>query len=96
MESLWQGVPVLCFRGDRWASRISESIVRSAGLPEFVAADADGFRELAVRLANDSNTPALLARVRSGMRDHLRAWPICDVERFARNMEDVYQSICKW
>ncbi|MGO9914509.1 MAG: hypothetical protein ACLQIB_07310 [Isosphaeraceae bacterium] len=26
MEALWQGVPVLCFADDRWASRISASL----------------------------------------------------------------------
>ena len=90
MESLWQGVPVLCFRGDRWASRISASIVGNAGMPEFVAADRPGYIDLAVRLANDPGTPAYLSETRLRLRDHLLASPLCDINRFARNMEDLF------
>jgi predicted O-linked N-acetylglucosamine transferase (SPINDLY family) len=41
-EAIWQGVPVVTFYGDRWASRTSASILRAAGLGEFVAPDVDG------------------------------------------------------
>ena len=42
-EALWQGVPVLTFNGDRWASRTSRSLLLAAGLPEWVATDAADF-----------------------------------------------------
>ena len=51
MEALWQGVPVLTFYGDRWAGRISASLLRNAWLPEFVAADHEGFVARAIELA---------------------------------------------
>jgi protein O-GlcNAc transferase len=89
-EALWQGVPVMSFAGDRWAARISASILREAGLAEFVAPDLDGFVTQAVALARDPDIPARLDTLRSTMRERLRAAPVCDVSSFARNMEEAY------
>ena len=66
MEALWQGVPVLTFTGDRWASRISASLLHNARLAEFVAPDLEGFVSRAVELARDHNTPARLDQLRRG------------------------------
>jgi protein O-GlcNAc transferase len=93
MEALWQGVPVVCFTGDRWAARIGASMMRAAGLPEFVADDADGYVKLAVALATDPGTPAKLAGLRAGMRDRLRASRLGDVEAFTRELEAVYLAL---
>ena len=89
-EALWQGVPVLSFTGDRWVARISASILREAGLAEFVAPDLDGFVAKAVALAREPEVPARLDALRHTMRDRLRAAPVCDVASFARNMEEAY------
>jgi predicted O-linked N-acetylglucosamine transferase (SPINDLY family) len=90
MEALWQGVPVLTFAGDRWASRISGSLLHNAGLGEFVAPDRDGYVSRAVELARSPETPARLGEVRRGMRERLRAAPVCDTITFARAMERLY------
>jgi protein O-GlcNAc transferase len=90
MEALWQGVPVLTFAGDRWASRISASLMRNAGLPEFVQGNLDGYVAAAVELASGADTPARLDRLRRSMRERLRAAPVCDVRGFARDMERAY------
>ncbi len=90
MESLWQGVPVVAFAGDRWAARISASLLREAGLAQFVAADLDGFVAQAVALARDPDIPTRLDALRRTMRDRLRAAPVCDVRSFARDMEGAY------
>ena len=93
MEALWQGVPVVCFAGDRWGARIGASMMRTAGLPEFVADTAAGYVDLAVRLATDPATPARLAELRAGMRDRLRASRLCDVAAFTRELEAVYRGL---
>lgn len=93
-EAIWQGVAVLTFAGDRWASRTSASILRAGGLSELVAADADDYVERAVQWATDRAGRAKLAELRQHMRDHLRASPVCDTETFARNMEDLYLRMC--
>jgi protein O-GlcNAc transferase len=90
MEALWQGVPVVTFSGDRWASRISASLLHHAGLHEFVAPDLEQYVAQAVALAHSADTPARLDALRRTMRDCLRAAPVCDVRAFARNMEEEY------
>ncbi len=46
-EALWQGVPVITFHGDRWASRTSASILDAAGLSHLVARDLAGYMSIA-------------------------------------------------
>jgi predicted O-linked N-acetylglucosamine transferase (SPINDLY family) len=89
-ESLWQGVPVLAFRGDRWAARITASIMTAAGLPEFVADDLAGLEALAARLANDPETPTRLDDLRRAMRGRLAGSAACDVAGWARRLEAEY------
>jgi predicted O-linked N-acetylglucosamine transferase (SPINDLY family) len=95
MEAIWQGVPVLSFRGDRWAARTSESILRAGGLGRFVAADLEGCVAQAVELASDPRTPQLLQDLRLGMRDRLLSTPACDTAAFARNMEQAYHQMAR-
>ena len=90
MEAIWQGVPVLTFVGDRWASRISASLMRHAGLSAYVAADLDGYIRRAIELANAPDTPARLDELRQTMRARLRGMPVCDVRGFTREMERHY------
>jgi len=91
IEALWQGVPVLCFRGDRWAARTSASLAMAAGLGETVAADRAGYVALAIELARDPRTPERLAELRRNMRDRLRRSAACDTAGLARHLERIYR-----
>jgi len=90
IEALWQGVPVVAFRGDRWASRTSATLLLAGGLDELLAADADGYVRLARRLAGD---PQKLAAMRRGMRDRLSKSRLCDTAGLARSMETLYREL---
>ncbi len=89
-EALWQGVPVLTFNGDRWASRTSRSLLLAAGLPDWVAEDEAGLVTAAIALANRAHTPAMLASLRSGMRERLRRSAVCDTATLCRSLEALY------
>lgn len=91
-EALWQGVPVLTFNGDRWASRTSRSLLLAAGMPEWVAQDEAAFVARGVALANQEGTPAMLARMREGMRSRLRQSAACDCAALCPALEGVYVS----
>lgn len=92
-EALWQGVPVMAIHGDRWTSRVSSSLLKSAGLSEFIAPDAEGYVSLAAALANDRASRERLAQLRLTLRDRLRDSHVCDVDGFARRMEDIYRTL---
>lgn len=89
-EALWQGVPVLSFDGDRWASRTSKSLLVAAGLGEWCLPDEAGYVERAVALAGDPATPAMLREMRAAMRARLAASPVCDCAGLCRALEDIY------
>jgi predicted O-linked N-acetylglucosamine transferase (SPINDLY family) len=95
MEALWQGVPVVTFRGDRWVSRTSASLLAAAGLDEFVAAEVAGFVALASRFANAPEAAARVAAMRATMRARLLAAPVCDTAGLARAIEDIYERIAR-
>ncbi|MCA9190761.1 MAG: hypothetical protein KDB03_03325 [Planctomycetales bacterium] len=92
-EAIWQGVPVITFVGDRWASRTSSSLLNSAGLEEFVAPDLSGYVELAISWANSPDSPKRLAELRSVMREKLLSSDVCDSRRLARSMENIFREV---
>ncbi|MBX3502406.1 MAG: tetratricopeptide repeat protein [Alphaproteobacteria bacterium] len=92
-EALWQGVPVLSFDGDRWASRTSKSLLAAAGLGDWCLDDQAAYVERAIALALDPAMPATLAEMRAGMRAHLLASPVCDCGRLCRALEDIYRQV---
>jgi predicted O-linked N-acetylglucosamine transferase (SPINDLY family) len=89
-ESLWLGVPVLTLVGERFLSRAGLSVLSAARLPDFAAATPAEFINTASLLANNL---ALLADIRLGLRDHLRATPLLDCQRFTRNLEQIYRNV---
>lgn len=91
MEALWQGVPVLTFNGDRWASRTSRTLVLAAGLEEWDLPSRQDYVERAIALANSQETPARLAQLRSGMRARLLHSPACDSSGLCRELEQHYR-----
>lgn len=93
MEAVWQGVPVLTFSGDRWASRTSCSILHDTHLGEFVAADLDGYTARAVALANDPAIGGRLASLRETMRERLADSRACATAELAREMEVLYRRV---
>ncbi len=89
-EALWMGVPMIGLLGDRHAARVGASLMSRIGLSELVARDAADYVEIAARLASDRER---LASLRAGMRDRLRASPLCDGPGFARRVEDAYRGM---
>ena len=86
-EALWQGVPVLCLDGDRWAARQGASLLRAAGLDELVARDEADYVARGIALGRG------FADERATMRERLAASPMMDTAAFAREMEGLYRRI---
>lgn len=83
-EALWMGVPTVTRLGDRHASRVGASLVRAAGLGDWVATGPEEYVELAVSRAKD---PAALAELRAGLRARASASALGDGAAFTRRFE---------
>ncbi len=95
-EALWQGVPVLTCLGDRWVARTSASLLRAAGLDDWVARDEDDLLAKASALARDPAAPARLANLRAGMRARLAASAACDTAGLCLALERIYRQLAAW
>lgn len=93
MEALWQGVPVLAFEGDRWASRVSCSLLRAAGLDAWCVADPAAYVERAVALTASATSLGELTELRAAMRERLAASRVCDSAGLCRSLERFYRRI---
>ncbi len=87
-EAIWQGLPLLTFNGDRWASRTSRSILMAAGLGDWAAPDQAGFEAMAIQYGR---APDRLRASRIGQRVRLAASPACDTEALRGRLEAIYR-----
>jgi len=95
VEALWMGAPLLTLVGNHFLSRIGESTLQNAGLPEWIAFSADEYVERAVSHARDVDR---LAALRNGLRQQVLDSPLFDAPRFASNfkaaMRDMWTKWC--
>jgi protein O-GlcNAc transferase len=80
-EALWMGCPTVALPGESFASRHATSHLSNVGLTDWVARDLDHYVALAVENANAIDA---LAKLRAGLRDRVKASPLCDAPRFGR------------
>jgi predicted O-linked N-acetylglucosamine transferase (SPINDLY family) len=97
LEALWMGVPVVTLEGNTVVSRQSYSALANIGLADELAfPDVDAYVTGAVALATD---PVRLTALRAQIRPRMEASPLCQPERFTRDLEALYrrmwQAWCK-
>ncbi len=83
-EALWMGVPVVTLRGRTHASRMGASILRAAGLAQFVADSEAGFVGVATRLAGELGT---LTDLRAELRARIASSALMAHAQFTRAFE---------
>jgi protein O-GlcNAc transferase len=88
-DTLWMGVPVVTLSGERWSGRMSQMILSSVGLDDWIAGDIDSYVAIAVSRANNLQG---LAQLRASLRDRLERSSFCDSEGFTRTLEDAYRT----
>jgi predicted O-linked N-acetylglucosamine transferase (SPINDLY family) len=89
-HALWMGVPMVTLAGASAISRAGSSLLQAAGLPEWIAHDEDEYLSLAAQWATDLPR---LAALRATLRSRMKASPLMDVPRFARNIEAAYRTM---
>jgi predicted O-linked N-acetylglucosamine transferase (SPINDLY family) len=88
-DMLWAGVPMVGLSGETFASRVSESILGAAGLPDLVTRSYEDYFDLASRLSTD---PEKLAGVRARVHASKRS-ALFDTKRFTRSLERGFELI---
>lgn len=86
-ESLWQGVPVVTLKGDRFSAQYGASLLTGSGLAELVATTPEEYVQKAVALAGDR---ARLRRYRENLRTMVHTYGFSNAERFTRKMEAAF------
>jgi predicted O-linked N-acetylglucosamine transferase (SPINDLY family) len=89
-QALWMGVPVISLVGQTWPNRQGASLLSAAGFPGWAVPDADSYVALAQRLATDR---AGLIALRRDLRETVAASPLCQADRFARNLDTAFREI---
>jgi predicted O-linked N-acetylglucosamine transferase (SPINDLY family) len=92
VEALSMGVPVITLRGRRWVGHVTESVLRTVGLGDLVADDAEAYERAVLRLAEDR---ARLGELRRRLRPMMEGSPFCDGPRFTRSLEAGYRGMWK-
>jgi predicted O-linked N-acetylglucosamine transferase (SPINDLY family) len=90
IEALWMGVPVVALRGKRSVARASEAILTVVGAPHLVAPNADAYVSIIKALAADRKA---LDDMHGNLRAMTENSPICDCQRFARDMVRLYRQM---
>jgi len=87
-DALWMGMPVVTAPRAWPMSRSAASILSAVGLREWIVSSPEDYVHSAVAAAADVE---VLRGLRATLRSRMRASPLMDEPRFARDMEDAYR-----
>lgn len=86
-DALTAGVPVLTRPGRSFASRFCASVVRAAGLDDFICETVDDYVRKAVTIASD---PRIIRHYRHKLAAHRDKSVLRDMNATARRLEELY------
>ncbi|HUA25574.1 MAG TPA: tetratricopeptide repeat protein [Steroidobacteraceae bacterium] len=86
-DALSAGCPIVAVAGETFASRVSGSILRAAGLPELVTGSLEEYRALVLDLTRDA---VRRERLRARLEALRATSPLFDRDRFVRALEHAY------
>lgn len=87
-DALWAGVPVLTCPDTAFAGRVAASLLHAIGLPEMIVSSMGEYETLALRLAAE---PESLAVIRTKLAQNRMTHPLFNTERFTRHLEAAYE-----
>lgn len=92
LEALYMGVPVVTMRGDRFGSRHSAAHLDTIGLPDWIAADGEGYVTLAIEKSRDI---IALRELRQTLRQRVEASPLRDGAALAQDLEAIVADLAE-
>lgn len=91
-EALWMGVPVVTLPGETFAGLHAATHLHNAGMDEWIAKNEQDYIDIAVKWANDLEG---LSKLRAGLREQVKASPLTDGPKFAKNLEKALRFMWK-
>jgi predicted O-linked N-acetylglucosamine transferase (SPINDLY family) len=91
-EALWMGVPTLTLTGRTLLERQGESLLRSAGLGNWVASSEQEYIDLALKHVSDLTS---LTELRAELRSRVMKSPLFDGRRFAYQLEEAFTEMAR-
>lgn len=91
-ESLWQGVPVITYRGQRFSQSYGASLLSAAGCAELVANQPEQYIQKAVDLGKQQ---AHIGQYRKNLRQMIRTNGFNDSKAFAEKLEYAYREMIR-
>ena len=89
-DALWMGVPLVALEGDWMGARMSNTILKALGKPEWVAQSEDEYVEIVTALAQDVEGRKSL---RAAQRALMAGSPLCDAKGLTRALEAAFESM---
>jgi len=86
-EALWMGVPVVTFAGRVHRARVGASLLKHAGLEEFVTTSTNAYVEKALELARD---PQALTSLRHELRERVADSTLTNTERAVDSLQAAF------
>lgn len=91
-DAMWMGVPTITKRGRNMIGRQGEALMTAAGLTDWVADDTQAYIEKACSVGAD---PRGLPELRRGLRARVKASPLFDGPRFARDFGALIEALVR-
>lgn len=89
-DALSMGVPLVAIRGRCTSARMSSSLLRGLGHPDWVAETPEAYGAIVAALCSDLTT---LRQNREGLRHALLASPLMDGRHLARSLEEAFAAM---
>jgi predicted O-linked N-acetylglucosamine transferase (SPINDLY family) len=89
-ETLWSGIPLVTLIGHTSVARSGYALLKSVGLTELAAADAEEYVRIAVALARDGER---LTRLRKELPQRFERSTLRDEAGLTRDLEDAYRDM---
>ncbi len=89
-ETLAMGVPMVALEGSTHVARVSVSLLRQVGLPEWIASSREDYVRLAV---GHARSPENLQTIRNELRPRMFQSDLGDPIRFTAHLENSYRDI---
>ena len=89
-DALWMGVPLVALEGNWMGARMSSTILKALGKPEWVAQNEDEYVAIVAALARDVEGRKSL---RVAQRTLVADSPLCDAKGLTRALEDAFEKM---